>query len=802
MTTKETKEAQSAEIEKLSAVVDERPSEAVEYEGVFGEGTTLRYRPLYSGFKEDLILQQYTGIHEFSFTVNAGDLVAVAANGGIDFLDPLTGETVAQMSPVFVYDSYEGERTAENPHNSFDNELRVSQEPDGTYTVTVVADEAFLKDPETVYPVVIDPTYTFDVGASGIEDVPVYSGRPKYNHGGNYYNHVGYVNSTYGVGRLLVKFPGLWNDSRFKSSSTKISSVTYYNYSLGGGSSSTISVYQYTGPGWTESTAKCNIINWNGYTDLQDSRTVGYGWYSFDITGAAKKWKTNSTLAGQGLMLKNSNESSATYDIPLASAEYVDNTSRRPYVTVEYTDYIPVSQVCISETYIDLGVGDTFQLAASALPTYATNRGITWSSSDSSVINMGASGLVCAKKPGVATVYAKSYENPSIYASCTVYVEEGWTPLDMSIVENIEGPPRYFPDGTKITADNKDSYAHGTNVAIQYYEDTIGPQYRAYLQAQGYNNVQAAQMALAKRGAWLQTTYGESWLEKFWNGPEEYIFGVADSIASTLEGTWVFLTDPGQTIEGFGLLLNAILTDGEEREIIGELIKTSIEECWDDLTGTYEDRCRLLGRLTGELLVDYIAAKGSAAALDEISKVLKSSKILAKVQKMYIRGIVKIDDSTDILSRYVRLTSTGRKNVERILDKCDDARVELRKLFDFSERSGNVGIAKVDISGVGSEFKAYSQISKATDKGANLGYVLRKEHPRFPAIQDWQNHDTEAKILNEIADKLGDNKTVRGRIDLLTERKPCPSCSKIIHDFKEVYPNIELYVYDSNLIMY
>ena len=214
--------------------------------------------------------------------------------------------------------------------------LRVNQGPDGTYTVTVVADEAFLKDPETVYPVVIDPTYSVRLGSSGIEDVPIYSGRPRYNHGANTYNHVGYVDSTYGVGRLLVKFPEAINNSQFTDSRMHLNKVTYYNYSLGG-SGSTISVYRYTGPGWTESTAKCNIIDWNGYTDLQDSQTVSYGWYGFDITEAARKWQKDSVMANKGLMLKNSNESSATYDHALASAEYVDNTSRRPYVTVEYS---------------------------------------------------------------------------------------------------------------------------------------------------------------------------------------------------------------------------------------------------------------------------------------------------------------------------------------------------------------------------------------------------------------------------------------------------------------------------------
>jgi len=57
--------------------------------------------------------------------------------------------------------------------------------------------------------------------------------------------------------------------------------------------------------------------------------------------------------------------------------------------------------------------------------------------------------------------------------------------------------------------------------------------------------------------------------------------------------------------------------------------------------------------------------------------------------------------------------------------------------------------------------------------------------------------DSEAKILNNIAAQLGDNTSVSGTINLLTERSPCASCSNLIQQFQAKYPNIKINVMDN-----
>ncbi|WP_239069421.1 deaminase domain-containing protein [Lysinibacillus sphaericus] len=52
--------------------------------------------------------------------------------------------------------------------------------------------------------------------------------------------------------------------------------------------------------------------------------------------------------------------------------------------------------------------------------------------------------------------------------------------------------------------------------------------------------------------------------------------------------------------------------------------------------------------------------------------------------------------------------------------------------------------------------------------------------------------DTEYKILNDLADKIGTNYEVKGSIKLFTEKETCDSCNLIIKQFNEKYPNVTI----------
>jgi len=54
--------------------------------------------------------------------------------------------------------------------------------------------------------------------------------------------------------------------------------------------------------------------------------------------------------------------------------------------------------------------------------------------------------------------------------------------------------------------------------------------------------------------------------------------------------------------------------------------------------------------------------------------------------------------------------------------------------------------------------------------------------------------DTEVKILESIANRYYDNRSIGGRIVLFTERRPCGSCASVIREFEALFPNIQVRV--------
>ncbi|MTH55004.1 hypothetical protein GKZ89_16495 [Bacillus mangrovi] len=125
------------------------------------------------------------------------------------------------------------------------------------------------------------------------------------------------------------------------------------------------------------------------------------------------------------------------------------------------------------------------------------------------------------------------------------------------------------------------------------------------------------------------------------------------------------------------------------------------------------------------------------------------------------------------------------------------------------KKSGNFAIAEVNVSGISkTEFYAQSRIDELNgslnEKTPEIS--LKPENPIFKATKaagkDGDSYlrdtDTEYKILNDIASRLGENAEATGRIRLFTELDTCDSCSKVIADFAAKYNKIELEVIHNN----
>ena len=103
-------------------------------------------------------------------------------------------------------------------------------------------------------------------------------------------------------------------------------------------------------------------------------------------------------------------------------------------ITVSTTDGSNLSASCtvtvwqlatgitLNSDDFSLYVGKGKTLSAIITPDDATNKNVTWSSSNSTVASVNTSGYVTAKKIGTATITAKTKDGSNLTASCTVTV--------------------------------------------------------------------------------------------------------------------------------------------------------------------------------------------------------------------------------------------------------------------------------------------------------------------------------------------------------------------------------------------
>jgi len=82
----------------------------------------------------------------------------------------------------------------------------------------------------------------------------------------------------------------------------------------------------------------------------------------------------------------------------------------------------PVTEVKISESSKEIAINETYQIMAKVLPEDATNKTLTFESSDNEIATVSSVGLVQAIKSGQATITVKSENNKE--AKITISVAE------------------------------------------------------------------------------------------------------------------------------------------------------------------------------------------------------------------------------------------------------------------------------------------------------------------------------------------------------------------------------------------
>jgi uncharacterized protein YjdB len=183
-----------------------------------------------------------------------------------------------------------------------------------------------------------------------------------------------------------------------------------------------------------------------------------------NATNKGVTWSTSDeavvTVSETGLVTAVS-EGEATITVTTEDGSFTDSIT----VTVEKPSAVPVTGVSISEGDQTLEEGETVQLNAVVEPENATNKGVTWSTSDEAVVTVSETGLVTAVSEGEATITVTT-EDGSFTDSITVTVVP--TALEPDVFEVVDGiltgytgsgGDLIIPDDLNITSIGDEAFA-------------------------------------------------------------------------------------------------------------------------------------------------------------------------------------------------------------------------------------------------------------------------------------------------------------------------------------------------------
>ncbi len=170
---------------------------------------------------------------------------------------------------------------------------------------------------------------------------------------------------------------------------------------------------------------KSKLTGRSGSSHQLSSKNLGNGKVRFICLSS-----DNTPFSGnQGNLLDiwvNADKStSGKQSVKLENIVFSDINARtfrmEPVSFVVDVKYVPATAISISESNMQMEIGDTRQLSASLLPANCTDKAILWKSDNENVATVGDDGSVVAKSAGQCNVIASSADN-SVQAKCAITV--------------------------------------------------------------------------------------------------------------------------------------------------------------------------------------------------------------------------------------------------------------------------------------------------------------------------------------------------------------------------------------------
>lgn len=136
--------------------------------------------------------------------------------------------------------------------------------------------------------------------------------------------------------------------------------------------------------------------------------------------------------------------------------------------SVEVSEPVAVTSVTLDESTLDITVGQTRQLTATVLPNNATDKSVTWSSSNNNIATVTSNGLVTAVSAGTANIIVRT-EDGGYTASCEVTITApGFTSMAIEGASSVSAETCTF----RAICDNSEDVTSSATWSI-----TAGSQY-------------------------------------------------------------------------------------------------------------------------------------------------------------------------------------------------------------------------------------------------------------------------------------------------------------------------------------
>ncbi|MGW6395744.1 DNRLRE domain-containing protein [Streptomyces sp. NPDC055103] len=369
------------------------------YAGV-APGTDMIVESTRTGFEQFLELKDRSAVDatgSVTMSLKAKGLkVRANADRSVSFLDPNTGEEAGVLPAPVMWDATVDPHTGEH-ENQADVGLKVTQNGD-TVDLTLTPDAAFLADPDTTFPVTVDPAVnigpSFDTFVQqGFTTDQSTSTELKLGN-----------NGAAQIARSYLAFPM----SKISGKVIKSASLNLYNFHSWSCSarswevwdtSSATSAARWTAqPNWNKKWATSTATK--GY-----SSSCADGWVTTDITSLAAAWAAN----GNGTNTLGIRATDETDEFAWKKFNSGNATSGAPYLSVTYNTR-PGAAAPLSPLTGAATNDTTPTLSAKAVDADGNTVRLTfevWASAGSAALQSGtsvyvASGATATWTPGTA----------------------------------------------------------------------------------------------------------------------------------------------------------------------------------------------------------------------------------------------------------------------------------------------------------------------------------------------------------------------------------------------------------------